>query len=260
MKGIVVGLSSMPPILYGYDENGQLLGEYSNTAAAQAEYVYLDSTPIAVVKSGSPAYIETDHLGTSRQVVDRATNVVLWRWDFLDNTFGANTANASPGGGKAYPFNLRFPGEYFDGEARLHYNYFRDYEAAAGRYVESDPDGLRAGLNTYSYVHNGPIRGRDPLGLDDAICMFNPAICRGAPGSWPAVNVPLCNFQVGLNATAVDVIGFQVEGGPSADTNLNGCACLKLCYSPPGSNGGQFAGAGPSVSIGTVPLGQMMVT
>jgi RHS repeat-associated protein len=164
MKGIVAGLSSMPPILYSYDENGQLLGEYNNTAAAQAEYVYLDTLPIAVVKSGSPAYIETDHLGTPRQVVDRATNAVLWRWDFLGNTFGANAANASPGGGVAYPFNLRFPGQYFDTETGLHYNYFRDYEAATGRYVESDPVGLKGGINPYSYCAS-VIYCVDPYGL-----------------------------------------------------------------------------------------------
>jgi len=170
MKSIVAGLSSMPPILYDYDENGQLLGEYDNTAAVQAEYVYLDTLPIAAVKSGSPAYIETDHLGTPRQVVDRTTNAVLWRWDFFGSTFGANAANASPSGGTAYPFNLRFPGQYYDTETSLHYNYFRDYEAATGRYVESDPIGLVGGLNTYAYADQSPAVLTDPLGLDTYKC------------------------------------------------------------------------------------------
>lgn len=239
MKSIVAGLSSMPPILYGYDENGQLLGEYNNTAAVQAEYVYLDTLPIAVVKSGSPAYIETDHLGTPRQVIDRATNAVLWRWDFLGNTFGANAANASPGGGVAYPFNLRFPGQYFDGETGLHYNYFRDYEAATGRYVESDPIGLRGGMATYVYVKNIPLVRIDSLGLDDSFCMRDPSSCgwNFAPNKGPpGINGGVC----------ITAFGGIVGGSLEAGATTQGCGYIQAC----GMGGvGAFFTIGPTVGV-----------
>ena len=62
-------------------------------------------------------------------------------------------------------YNLRFPGQVFDGQAGLHQNYFRDFDPASGRYVQSDPEGLYAGVNTYGYVGGNPLANIDPLGL-----------------------------------------------------------------------------------------------
>jgi RHS repeat-associated protein len=67
-------------------------------------------------------------------------------------------------------YNPRFPGQYYDAETGLNYNYFRDYDSATGRYVESDPTGLWAGVNTYTYVLGNPIWSADPVGLDVQMC------------------------------------------------------------------------------------------
>jgi RHS repeat-associated protein len=42
-----------------------------------------------------------------------------------------------------------------------HYNYYRDFDPSTGRYVESDPIGLRAGPNTYAYVGANPLSRQD---------------------------------------------------------------------------------------------------
>ena len=50
---------------------------------------------------------------------------------------------------------LRFPGQYFDEESNLSYNYFRYYQASQGRYSQSDPIGFGGGLNRFGYVGGG---------------------------------------------------------------------------------------------------------
>jgi RHS repeat-associated protein len=67
--------------------------------------------------------------------------------------------------GRTVAYNLRFPGQVFDGQAGLHQNGFRDYDPAIGGYIHSDPIGLDGGLNTYAYVGGNPMLRTDRLGL-----------------------------------------------------------------------------------------------
>ena len=60
-------------------------------------------------------------------------------------------------------------GGSFDKETNLNYNYFRDYDPGTGRYVQSDPIGLRGGLNTYAYTFNNPLKYSDPDGLNPGV-------------------------------------------------------------------------------------------
>jgi RHS repeat-associated protein len=128
-------------------------------------FVWMDDQPVAVVEGTALRYIETDHLNTPRALIDPARNVAVWRWDLNGSAFGEHAANEDPDADSIpVKFNLRFPGQYLDAETGLHYNYFRDYEAGTGRYVESDPIGLGGGIETYSYVGSDPLRFVDPTG------------------------------------------------------------------------------------------------
>ena len=87
-----------------------------------------------------------------------AAGATVWKADY--EPFGMATVKVN-----TVENNLRFPGQYYDRETGLHYNYFRDYEPGTGRYVEADPIGLDGGLNLYSYVDGNPVSFTDPLGL-----------------------------------------------------------------------------------------------
>jgi RHS repeat-associated protein len=139
----------------------------TRVANGRTEYVYLDGLPIALLRyaagSATPqlSYLETDHLGTPRIAVDANTQAIQWKWDLLTTAFGDHAATSLVSG---FALNLRYPGQYYDAETGLHYNYFRDYDPRAGRYVESDPIGLRDGPDTYTYVTDNPLRWFDELG------------------------------------------------------------------------------------------------
>ena len=77
----------------------------------------------------------------------------------LNQSFG--TTNVA-----AVTFNLRYPGQYFDQETGLHYNYHRSYSTTLGRYTQSDPIGLDGGWNRFGYAEQNPLEFTDPLGLD----------------------------------------------------------------------------------------------
>jgi len=107
--------------------------------------------------------VHTDQLGTARALTNSAGKMV-WRW--FTQPFGEGAANTDvDGDGRSVTFNLRFPGQYFDWDTRLHYNYFRNYDVSTGRYIESDPIGLEGGINTYAYVGGNPLSFFDYLGL-----------------------------------------------------------------------------------------------
>ncbi|MBF0525438.1 MAG: RHS repeat-associated core domain-containing protein [Deltaproteobacteria bacterium] len=148
--------STSATTIFVYDEAGHLLGEYDSAGSVIEETVWLGSLPVGVLKPGALYYVNPDHLGAPRSIID-STGAYVWKWD--RDPFG----NGAPTGTLTY--NLRFPGQYFDVETGLYYNMARDYNPGLGRYIQSDPIGLLGGVNTYAYVGANPITRTDPTGL-----------------------------------------------------------------------------------------------
>jgi RHS repeat-associated protein len=159
-----------------YDEAGHLLGEYGASGSLIQETVWFGDTPVATLRPDGGGgvnvfYVHADHLNTPRRISRPSDNFVVWRWD--SDPFGAASADSDPDGDlNAFVYNLRFPGQYFDNESGLHYNYYRDFDSATGRYVQSDPIGLDGGLNTYSYGYSNPLHYFDMFGLDVKVCFY----------------------------------------------------------------------------------------
>jgi RHS repeat-associated protein len=192
---------TQPP--YAYTWSNVAAGTYSLTARATDNRGAATTTQASLITKspGVPKvyFVYVDQINTPREITNSAGELV-WRAD-LTEPFGANLPNETPTGGGNFIYNLCFPGQYFDKETGLHYNYFRDYDPQIGRYVESDPIGLRGGINTYAYVGQNPLTFSDPDGLQ-------------AQAAGCAIGLPFggpigCGIGIGIT-TAATVIGVGV--------------------------------------------------
>ncbi|MES9829207.1 MAG: RHS repeat-associated core domain-containing protein [Candidatus Thiodiazotropha sp.] len=148
-------------VYFHYTDEG-LVGEFSETGSPLRIYGYQpDSTwttdPIYQKTTQGYAYYQNDHLGMPQQLIQK-NGAKVWEGEF--RAFGGIITETG-----TWENRLRFPGQYFDQETNKHHNYFRDYDPSTGRYIESDPIGLKGGINRYAYVGGNPIIDTDVLGL-----------------------------------------------------------------------------------------------
>lgn len=161
-------LASVAQAPYGFVWNNVGEGRYQITARATDNLgLVTTSAAIRVAVMAAPGAkqvytVYPDQINTAREIAN-SVGVKVWQAD--PDPFGANMPNENPAGQGQFTYNQRFPGQYFDRETGLHYNYYRDYDPQTGRYVQSDPIGLKGGINTYGYVAANPLSGIDPSGL-----------------------------------------------------------------------------------------------
>lgn len=261
-----------------YDEAGRLVGEYDNSGNLIEETVWFGDTPVATLRPNgggvSLYYVHTDHLNTPRRISRPSDNVVIWRWD--GDPFGTTAANQDPDGdSNVFVYQLRFPGQYFDPETGMHYNYMRDFDSQTGRYIESDPIGIRGGLNTYVYANANPVKFVDPAGLDPWVGGSAGGRVDILIGGYGARTGTLTNTKTGetcvvayrcvnIGVGALGALGAEVSGsllGPRCGRNLDGLG-ISLTFDAvaPGAPGigasidltgaGVGAGVGPTGGAG----------
>lgn len=163
-------------------------------------------------------YVHTDHLNTPRLVTNGA-GVAMWRWDQIE-PFGGNPPDEdSDGNGAPGHMPLRFPGQYYDKESNFHYNYFRDcYDTTIGRYCQSDPIGLRSGINLYEYARSNPLLYTDPTGENPfLVCL---AIAGAAATAYGGYNLYQALNNFGQSAQQYGNSALQC----SQQTDPNSCS------------------------------------
>lgn len=146
---------------YFYAQEG-LVAEMDNAGNITTSYGYQpDSSwgtdPLYIKQGSQFGYYHNDHLGTPQQIATASGQII---WSARYDAFGEATI-----GQQTITNNLRFPGQYYDGETGLHYNNQRFYDPSTGRYITSDPIGLAGGVNSYVYAYSNPLSFVDPLGL-----------------------------------------------------------------------------------------------
>jgi RHS repeat-associated protein len=175
---------------YIYDLDGHLIAEAdAATGATTQEYLWLPSNdnqndtlsestlpqlagggarkaegvpdlPLAVIANVNTTpvtyMVHTDHLGRPTRMTDAAKATVWqasWKpWGEVQSISGTILNN------------LRFPGQYFQIETGLAYNWHRTYDPVTGRYTQPDPLRFVDGPSVYAYAGNSPFMETDPTG------------------------------------------------------------------------------------------------
>ena len=135
---------------------------------------------------------------------------------------------------------LRFPGQYYDAESGLNYNYKRYYDTDTGRYIREDPIGLNGGNNYYLYAGANPITFYDPDGeaIVSGTVAATMAVGAAIGGSSGAAGAAAAGGGAGEVAASA-VAGAAVGAVPVPGTGAFGGAIFGSAKGFVGNMGGQ---------------------
>jgi RHS repeat-associated protein len=211
---VLVKVAQGGTVIFTYDESGHLIGEYSGTGTLIEETVWLGDIPVATLRPDLNGgvdiyYVHTDQLNAPRRVTRPSDNAVVWAW--TSDPFGNGFVDQNPvGDGQYFVYGLRFPGQYYDAETGVNYNYLRDYDPQVGRYAESDSMGLAGGsYSTYAYVGGNPVSFSDPLGRATVVVY-----------SGPTVGNPFGHVALGFTGNGIYSYGTSEQYGANAYTYI----------------------------------------
>ena len=143
-----------------HDKDDHVIVETNGAGTAVREYVWVGDLPVAVLDGSttpsSPTllWVHADHLKRPELMTDASKTVV---WKALYEPFGAVSSITG-----AAANNQRFPGQWFQLEAGLHYNWWRDYDPTLGRYTQPDPLGLSRGPRPNTNAGTAPVQNGTP--------------------------------------------------------------------------------------------------
>ncbi len=178
---------------------------------------------LKLTNAGNAKYYLQDHLGSTVGLTD-STGVVLSSASY--DSFGNPTGNLTT--------RYQYTGREYDPLTGLHFYRARWYDANLGRFILEDPIGFGGGdINWYGYVKNGPLRFKDPLGLQTS------------------PNYPSC---VAAYTTVFGIMGFGAGGGFGALAGPGGFVTIPFGAWVGSGLGGASGGVLGSVVCGTPPF------
>ena len=218
-------------IHYLYNEQG-LIGEYDDSGRLIQEYGWkpqgLWSTDplFARTADNKVHYYLNDQRGQPQRAFTRNGAIT---WQARSNSYGQTTINDK----RTLTSNLRLPGQYYDSETGLHYNWFRYYDPSLGSYLRNDPTGLYGGLNAYAYGLSNPLLYADNNGQLPILIPLIANMARFAARKFVGCFVE-CAVGAGIALTA-DLVWQHYRGDclvnvlEASAAALGGCAtgCLK---------------------------------
>jgi RHS repeat-associated protein len=227
-----------------YDEDGTLIAETGTGGAnstGATQYIHLPTAngpmPIAAVINGTKYAVHSDHLNTPRRMTDESGQAV-WQWSYsafgdekptiAKNRFANLDVNPNPGTTSVAEVtnNERYPGQYFDKESGLHYNYFRSYDSRTGRYSQPDLIGLDGGWNRYPYANLNLLKYTDPMGLM-GVGSGVYGVPSGEPTEGPTFSITksgVCDGADAMCAPAMEAAG--LKGPYFSETKKYSVSCL----------------------------------